>query len=574
MAVLAVALLATTCPSGVDASGVLVERRAGLRAGLNPKALQDDLQNAMGVMLGCGSEVNPEQLAEIEKELLPMWNTLPKNSYGRIERRSLRYLAHRYFMKESSLLIRGFEPTRLVNSSNWGAADILHQRVPAFVESVLGSKNAVDHGFALGDAVTMIAALEQLVFDSESTLLEKSYKSAVTSSTERVNHDRLHTILKNYMIQWMVGDDQEGIDYLLRNPNQVKDMIPHWNQVVQFAEGELMSMQYRRAKEPQSGHGTGLMHGDFSFDDAHEVVAGVTKHFASFWDSECRTMKAQLIDMDPKKTGRVPLSKFYGNGLDGEWRFAESEEYLRDLGALDESSRWLGKQVIIPNYLQAASNCIVSSEHYLVCCAAECEDLLGEIEAKVGAPVATPAQLLGIVGNMTSHSGSLDDDEPPQLKGSLTTQLEQIADSHDGTVPLHGRLFAQWLHYTFPRECPFPHKMGDASSKTPIEYGKFHASEHEMKKHVLTESEVPRAEETEEELQWMSQWSVEEELVADYSSHVRSGSLRIVRMLSGIVLLALLAVGAAKNRNLGDIMSGKSCSHGFDLPMSSKAHFV
>merc|ERR1719313_1396924 len=371
------------------------------------------------------------------------------------------------------------------------------------------------------------------------------------------------------MVQWMVGDDKEGVDYLLKNPKVIKDAIPHWNQIVEFAEGELRSMEFRRAKEPKSGYAQGLLKQDFSFEDAHEVVGGVTKHFASFWESECRAMKAQLIEMDPKKTGRVPLSKFYGNGLDGEWRFAESEEYLRDLGALDESSRWLGKQVIIPNYLQAASNCVVSAEHYLVCCAAECEDLLGEIEAKVGAPTATPAQLLGIVGNMTSHSGSLDDDEPPKLKGSLTTQLEQIADSHDGTVPLHGRLFAQWLHYAFPRECPFPHKMGDTTSKSPLEYGKFEASKQEMQQHANTaKSEVPRAEETEEELHWMSQWSVEEELVADYSSHVRSGSLRVVRMLAGIVLLALIAVAAAKNRGVAGKMSGQSYSGGFDLPMS------
>ena len=38
---------------------------------------------------------------------------------------------------------------------------------------------------------------------------------------------------------------------------------------------------------------------------------------------------------------------------DKEWRFGESEEYLRQLGALDETSPWIGKQVMIPNYLQA-----------------------------------------------------------------------------------------------------------------------------------------------------------------------------------------------------------------------------
>merc|ERR1719382_1879751 len=119
-------------------------------------------------------------------------------------------------------------------------------------------------------------------------------------------------------------------------------------------------------------------------------------------------MKATLVEMDTLGTGRVPLSKFYGNGLDEDWRFGESEAYLRVLGALDETS-WRGKQVIIPNYIQAASNCIISSRHYLVCCANDCEALLDDIESALGAPSAEPAQILEVVGNTSSHFSALDE---------------------------------------------------------------------------------------------------------------------------------------------------------------------
>merc|ERR1719183_12804 len=105
-------------------------------------------------------------------------------------------------------------------------------------------------------------------------------------------------------------------------------------------------------------------------------------------------MKMSLFDMDRHHTGRVPLSKFHGAALDSEWRFGESEAYLRELGALDETSAWRGKQVIISNYIQAASNCVVTRAHYLVCCMAECEGILAQVEAAVGGPVATPDQLL------------------------------------------------------------------------------------------------------------------------------------------------------------------------------------
>merc|ERR1719190_216749 len=133
-------------------------------------------------------------------------------------------------------------------------------------------------------------------------------------------------------------------------------------------------------------------------------------------------MKEALIEMDVHGTGRVPLSKFYRTAIDGESRFAESEQYLRELGVLDETSSWRGKQVIIPNYIQAASNCIISTSHYLLCCANECEGILSEIEASVGASQATPEELLALVGNMTEVSPASLEEHPPQLSATLSEQ--------------------------------------------------------------------------------------------------------------------------------------------------------
>merc|ERR1719335_716748 len=129
----------------------------------------------MGSMLGCGGQADPEHSTAIKKVLTPMWRTLPKTS-GRVDRRTLRYLVHRYFMQTSSLMVRGFEPTRPTNDSHWGAADILSQMVPAYVESVLESRHATQNGFTLQDAVDMVLTLDQLIFDAESHLLEDIYK--------------------------------------------------------------------------------------------------------------------------------------------------------------------------------------------------------------------------------------------------------------------------------------------------------------------------------------------------------------------------------------------------------------
>merc|ERR1719195_2166298 len=372
----------------------------------------------------------------------------------------------------------------------------------------------------------------------------------------------------------MLGDDTEGITQLLGDRRLLKATIPHWDKIVDFVNSQIKTMKYHREHMPQTA--TRPSHNAFSprysFEDAHRVVGRITRSFASFWESECSSLKAQLVAMDTHHTGRVPLSKFYHTSLDADWRFGESEAYLRELGALDETS-WRGKQVIIPNYIQAASNCIVTGPHYMVCCINDCEAHLEEIEASIGAPTAPPAQILALVSNMTSTI-TLDDDEPPHLEGVLTKQLEDIATVHGGTVPLHGRLFAQWLHYVFPRECAFPHKMGEASATTITEFGDSSiASDTEKKMHAtnVNMSEIP-ATMDKEELQWMSQWSSEEELVlGDVTTmHAPWEHNSFAITIGALALLGAALVGAIRFSQ--QKVPG---SHGSDLlPTHSRAHFV
>lgn len=498
--------------------------------------------NAMGSALGCGGEANPQKLASIRAAIKPMWRTLPKSN-ERIDRRSLRYLVHRYFMQTSSLMIRGFEPSRPVNESYWGVADILSQMVPAYVESVLESKHAKTKGFTLKDAVNMVVMMDQLIFDSESSLLEKIYADQSKPTSRSLTQKGLMQVLQSYMVEWMVEGDAEDIQMLINNRSLMLEVVPHFEQLMQFAEGRIRTLQFERELKIPKGRGHDVWDKRFSFEDAHAIVGGITQSFQSYWQSECNSMKGALVSMDPQHTGRVPLSKFYSTAIDTDWRFGESEVYLRELGALDESSSHLGPQVVIPNYIQATSNCIVSTAHYLVCCTNECEVILGEIETGVKSSTALPADLLPLVGNMTLQR-SLDEESSPELEGALTVQLEQIAAVHGGVVPLHGRLFAQWLHYAFPQECPFPHKMGMVSPVTPSQYGEeYVASETDMKKYAANVSNVP-LKVGKEELQWMSQWSPDEEFIVDYSSELAMPwEKRVLLIIAGLLLLSFGVTG-------------------------------
>jgi len=577
MLLIAFALLFTSA----SASG-LGGRKGALRAAkLDAAALQGELGTAMAEALGCGGHVGEEHLSAIEQLILPMWQTLPKIADDRIERRSLRYLVHRQFNRKSALHIRGFEPTRPANVSGWGDADILSQRVPAFVESVLESQHKLQRGFTLRDAAVMIATLEQLIFDSESTLLEKVYREQFKPADRSLSKQGLGQVLESYMVHWMMSEDKAAIRLLLANRTLLETAFPHWQHLKGFVHGEMKALDFKRQSAPQAAladasarRGHNAMSARYSFDDAHGIIGGITQSFASYWESECSSMKEALVAMDKQHTGRVPLSKFYSSALDTDWRFGESETYLRELGALDETNSWVGKQVIIPNYIQAASNCIVSAPHYLVCCVNDCEGLLDEIEQAVGAPVAEPSELLAIVGNLSSQA-TLNDDPARDLKGSLANQLEQIAAAHGGRVPLHGRLFAQWLHYAFPRECAFPHKAGSAAVLTPSEFGSgYIAKEEEMNEHAaaVNASNFSAAAAAEEQ-QWMSQWSAEEELIADYTgSGLRApweaSSLRLAWCGGGLLLAASL-LGAAGSSGRKGGAAGAAL-----LPTHGKSHFV
>merc|ERR1719428_1045328 len=112
-------------------------------------------------------------------------------------------------------------------------------------------------------------------------------------------------------------------------------------------------------------------------------------------------MKKALVRMEEKDNGRVRLADFYGRPEQGAWIFSESRSYLKSLGALDESIPDKPR-VIIPNYMNGASNCLATTGFYSVCCINECEGLLAQVESHFATPVAPPAELAAFVGALSS----------------------------------------------------------------------------------------------------------------------------------------------------------------------------
>merc|ERR1719413_151443 len=199
-----------------------------------------------------------------------------------------------------------------------------------------------------------------------------------------------------------------------------------------------------------------------TFDKSVRLVEELGHHFGSFQNLECQALKGRLVEMEHEGTGRVRLSRFYAGGASGDWTFAESVDYLRNLGVLDETD----PSSVISNYVTSQTNCLTASGFYSVCCFDECEGLLRHLERELAAPSAGPERIAELVTAM--HSDTID--APRNLSVALLGRLGDISRQHHGLVPLHGRLFAQWMHHAYPRECPFPHVAGTTSPMSPDEW--------------------------------------------------------------------------------------------------------
>merc|ERR1719401_2513613 len=190
-------------------------------------------------------------------------------------------------------------------------------------------------------------------------------------------------------------------------------------------------------------------------------------------------MKAELLKYGDRDTGRVPLATFYTAALEhGSHQFTESKEYLVELGALDESDP-RHPYVIVPNYILSKTNCISTSNLHSTCCINECESLLGHLETLIASPEAEPGHVATLVADLPSSSvqGSRKLSEP------LIYRLNEIGEVHGGKVPLHGRLFAQWMHHAYPRECLFPPVSGSTSPPSLNEWlGDMEATREEMER--------------------------------------------------------------------------------------------
>jgi len=477
---------------------------AGAEALRQQRTILAELEDALGSE---HREATEARLGRLEDALRPTFTALPKGAEGTVGAPAARYALHRLFVQRHGWQVKGLEP----GGESWAGtspAAALGEKLPESVRDLF-EERVGSRGLDLHELAVLASTLENLIHGESVSRLHVAYKLSNHSPTvAALVQDEAFQVIDTYMALYILGANVSSTPEakLLRYVGNVSRWYPSWPETRRFL---------RNVQEEVVASKEGL-----SFDNLTAVVEEAGERFGRFQDAECRTLKNDLVKLEEVPgNGRVRLADFYGSALHaGKWQFSESVEYLRQLGALDESNPG-SLRVIIPNYVNSPSNCIASSAYYGVCCIDECEDLLGHFERRIGAPTARPAEIITLVSALPSASQSAN----RTLPVALISRLEEVAAHHNGRIPLHGRLFAQWLHHAYPHECPYPHVSGTTRPQRAEEWSaagrEAAASKDEMQQHVEA-GRSTRMQPTVEGGLCSAMWTMEEELVDELAHRV------------------------------------------------------
>jgi len=436
-----------------------------------------------------------EHISRLELELRGMYMAVPKDASGRLGHALVCHMLHRFFMQKHGWFIRGLQPGNASGLQYLGRGNQTEVQIKSFIddadETAFGQEWVPGYlqefieeiqggrGINLRELAVLAAALEHLIHNESNQRVEMSFAALELPFTTLLDEDQIRQALEVYMMVHIWGGQflkTVSID-LIEGPDKLNPLREwfatsrqDWEQLQEWTHSIQMEVAPTSIGKP------------LDFTGFARVAEEVGRRYATYNDLECDALRSDILQIESTKAGRVRLADFYKKGLyGGTFAFTDKIEYLRALGAIDDSNT-SEPYVIIPNYVASRTNCLDVSDFYVICCRNECDRLLATIENKL--PMGNPRRILELVASLSTKTV----EGPRTLPATLVRRLNFIADTNEGLVPFHGRLFAQWMHHAFPRECPYPQLSVDVATMAPDEW--LHATGHESVEQTNEEMQV------------------------------------------------------------------------------------
>jgi len=409
------------------------------------KDFLEELANSTSASIATKSRI-----LTLESTLRQTFTVVPKGGDGTMSQSVVRYVLHRFFVRKHGWFIRGLEPGSETIKAESNVRSNSQEWIPSYLLNFL-EHTIAGRGVNLRELAVLAATMEDLVRREELGHLHKAYSTLWLDEEEPLSSEESFSVMETYMMIYLLGGN-----FTISSPSKAHRLLELFGKKVASWDKTVLWLQRIHQKYSSVAQ---------TFDATSKMVAEVGERYGIFNDDECSRMKTELMKMESQKPGRVRLVDFYKRSLFGPWEFNEKMDYLKAAGLLDESDPKT-PLVILPNYVASRPNCMLSSSFYAVCCRNQCEDLMDTLEREIGGPNARPSQISKIVSKLTTDTIQA----PRPLPKSLMRRLQEVAERNHGQVPLHGRLFAQWMHHAFPRECPYPNEAGTAAPLTPDEW--------------------------------------------------------------------------------------------------------
>jgi len=432
-----------------------------------------------GVFGGEVRSVVEKRIVTIADSLRVSYSAVPHNEHGKLGHAAASYVLHRHFAQRHAWLVSGLDPDgeAMAGFDSTTATQLLNGHVPNHIittfEERLGGR-----GLGLTDLTVLAAALEHLVHKEAIERLPVAYEALNLSISNALSWTQTESVLDSYMAFYLLGCLTDNASHITpmkvrQTRHWVDELYPTWNQTQKFVR------EVRDRSTPK--------HESFEFREVSALVEEIGDQYGQWQNHECRFIKEMLVQFEDTGSacaGRVRLSDFYRKAVDeGKWQLGESFDSLVKMGAIDSTDPD-DLHVIIANYVYSPSNCVAASSYYSVCCVDECEGLLLDIERKFARPDVAPKEIAAHIAAMPSSTVPAN----RTLPAWLLRRLNDVAAYHGGLVPLHGRLFMQWMHHAYPRECRYPHVSGATDPMqtriTSDTYASSAASEEEMRFYI------------------------------------------------------------------------------------------